>query len=260
MSPRADFSDLLPRVLSAVVILAIFGAAVWAGGDIWAVLLIIAAGLMAWEVSRLHTEVQLVQVTFGLLVSAVVLCWLFISPFWAGVATALALVTAVVMHTAPHTVIGWAAAIVLCCVVLQIQRETNGALGVLWFVAIVVATDVGGYFAGKIIGGPKILPRISPKKTWSGTIGGWLFAAFIGVAGPYLIDGDLRLWALFLTGALALSMASQLGDLMESSMKRRVGVKDSSALIPGHGGLLDRFDGLVGAGVAMAAYLSLMQL
>lgn len=255
MTSRPDFSDLGLRVVSAIVLISIFAFADWVGGDVWAVLLIIVSGLMAWEVSRLHTEVVQVQVVYGLLIAAVVLCWLFVSPLWAGVATAIAIGAAVAGHVHPMTVVGWGAAIGVACAVLHIQRETTGALGVLWFVAIVVATDVGGYFAGKLIGGPKILPRISPKKTWSGTMGGWVLAAFVGVAGPYFVVGAVPLWPILLTGAVALSIASQLGDLMESAMKRRAGVKDSSALIPGHGGLLDRFDGIVGAGVAMAIYL-----
>ncbi|MBC6441617.1 MAG: phosphatidate cytidylyltransferase [Rhodobacteraceae bacterium] len=251
MSPCPDFSDLLQRVLSAIVMLVVFALADWAGGDIWAGLLIVIAGMMGWEVSRLHSDNGQVQVAFGMLIASVVLCWLFVSSFWAGVVTALAVATALAAHNTPVTVAGWAAAIAVCCVVLHILRENTGSLGILWFVGIVVATDVGGYFTGRLIGGPRILPRVSPKKTWSGTVGGWVLAAVAGVGGPFLIAGQERLWLLFLTGAIALSIAAQLGDLMESSMKRRAGVKDSSSLIPGHGGLLDRFDGLVGAGVAL---------
>ena len=112
---------------------------------------------------------------------------------------------------------------------------------------MVVISDVAGYFAGRMLGGPKFWPRVSPKKTWSGTVAGWVAAALIGLlfrsftnAGP-----DLP-WI-----SVALSLASQMGDIAESALKRKMGVKDSSALIPGHGGLFDRFDGLLGAALFM---------
>jgi phosphatidate cytidylyltransferase len=126
-------------------------------------------------------------------------------------------------------------------------RENYGVVWLLWLVLVVIVTDIAGYFAGKTIGGPKFWPAISPKKTWSGTVAGWIGAAIVGFiflrftnAGP-----DLP-WI-----SVALSFASQMGDIAESAFKRRQGVKDSSTLIPGHGGLFDRFDGLLGASLVM---------
>jgi phosphatidate cytidylyltransferase len=118
---------------------------------------------------------------------------------------------------------------------------------------VVVASDVGGYFAGKLIGGPKILPSISPKKTWSGTLGGWALAAVVGFIAIQLGMGGFGLVVL----SIFVAMAAQIGDLLESMMKRKAGVKDSSNLIPGHGGLLDRFDGVMGASVALGIVLAL---
>ena len=112
---------------------------------------------------------------------------------------------------------------------------------------VVVVTDVAGYFAGRIIGGPKFWPAVSPKKTWAGTTAGWLAAAVVGVVFGI---GSGVMGTLVLASVL-LSFASQLGDIAESAIKRRVGVKDSSTLIPGHGGLLDRFDGMLGAALAL---------
>nr|MCO4824970.1 phosphatidate cytidylyltransferase [Amylibacter sp.] len=113
--------------------------------------------------------------------------------------------------------------------------------------------DIGGYFAGKMIGGPKILPAISPKKTWSGTLGGWALA---GVVGFIAVQMGLGGYGLIVLSVL-MAIAAQIGDLLESLMKRKAGVKDSSNLIPGHGGLLDRFDGMMGAGVALGLVLAL---
>jgi phosphatidate cytidylyltransferase len=100
-----------------------------------------------------------------------------------------------------------------------------------------------GYFAGRILGGPKFWPAISPKKTWSGTIAGWIGAAILGLG--FVLAGQGTLWLVVLSPLVA--FAGQMGDIVESWLKRRVGAKDSSALIPGHGGVLDRFDALTGA-------------
>ena len=118
------------------------------------------------------------------------------------------------------------------------------------FVLLIVGTDVGGYFVGKLVGGPKIVPSISPNKTWSGTIGGWVLAVLILIGFVYLWTGDLPSMA-FIVLAVVISIFSQLGDLSISLLKRKVGVKDSSNLLPGHGGFLDRFDSFIGAGVLL---------
>ena len=117
----------------------------------------------------------------------------------------------------------------------------------VWLVLVVIATDVAGYFAGRFIGGPKFWPRVSPKKTWSGTLGGWFAAMLIGLVFLTFTNAGKDLpWI-----SMLLSLASQMGDVAESAIKRRMGVKDSSSLLPGHGGLLDRFDGLLGAALFM---------
>lgn len=122
----------------------------------------------------------------------------------------------------------------------------------LWLVvflfAVVWSTDVAAYFTGRALGGPKLWPAVSPKKTWSGALGGLLAGALAGALAAHFA-GAPRLWPVLLVGAV-LSVASQAGDLLESSLKRRFGVKDSGRIIPGHGGLLDRVDGLVAAAAA----------
>jgi phosphatidate cytidylyltransferase len=106
---------------------------------------------------------------------------------------------------------------------------------------VVLASDVAGYFAGRVLGGPKFWPHVSPKKTWSGTVAGWVLAALVGWAfmGPLGADAGL------IGASVLLAFAGQMGDIAESAIKRRRGVKDSSDLIPGHGGVLDRFDALI---------------
>ena len=118
---------------------------------------------------------------------------------------------------------------------------------VLWLLGVVITSDVMGYFAGRTLGGPKFWPAISPKKTWSGTVAGWIGAAVLGLVFVALGHGS---WPLILLSPVV-AFAGQIGDIAESWLKRRVGVTDSSKLTPGHGGLLDRFDALVGAMVAV---------
>ncbi|WP_245884190.1 phosphatidate cytidylyltransferase [Hartmannibacter diazotrophicus] len=127
----------------------------------------------------------------------------------------------------------------------------DGFLAVIFVFVVVWATDSGAYFAGRSLGGPKLAPRISPKKTWSGAIGGALAAILSALAFAYLAD----LPALPILGliALGLSVVAQLGDLAESAVKRYFGVKDSGSIIPGHGGVMDRLDGVVPAAVVAAA-------
>jgi phosphatidate cytidylyltransferase len=127
----------------------------------------------------------------------------------------------------------------------------EGWPALLLVLLVVWASDIGGYFAGRGIGGPKLWPQVSPNKTWAGAIGG--FVASLAVAGVFAALNQGKTLPLLLVAAV-LSVASQLGDLFESAVKRRFGVKDSSHIIPGHGGLMDRLDGLVAAMLLAAVF------
>ena len=128
--------------------------------------------------------------------------------------------------------------------------EAYGLSSVLLLVALVWATDIGAFFSGRLIGGPKLCSRISPGKTWSGFIGGLLSSVFVGAAFAYVTQGAPVGVLAFVSGCLGLT--AQLGDLFESAVKRRFSVKDSGRILPGHGGLLDRVDGIAFAAVAEA--------
>jgi phosphatidate cytidylyltransferase len=126
----------------------------------------------------------------------------------------------------------------------------------LVFILLVVwCSDIGGYFAGSTIGGPKLWPRVSPNKTWAGAVGGFVLSLI--VAGGFAMNGFGKMAPLLMVASV-LSVASQLGDLLESAVKRRFGVKDSSHIIPGHGGLMDRLDGYVAA-VLLGAILGILR-
>ena len=133
---------------------------------------------------------------------------------------------------------------------LALFRVSDVPAVALLVISVVVATDTAGYFAGRVLGGPKLAPSISPGKTWSGTAAGWVAAAAVGLLFERATGISGTVWA-----SVALSVASQLGDLAESRLKRRADVADSSSLIPGHGGVLDRFDGMTTASLAALALL-----
>lgn len=241
------WSDLAVRLSSGAVMVIVGLWGVWAGGHIFHSMTVAICGLMIWElVCMLRPEEPRVAVQLGLL---------------GGVATGLAIYLpvgfALPILLAPalvgfgqlknHRVIYmlFTVMVLLAGFGMMSVRDDLGFAWMLWLVLVVVATDVVGYFAGRLIGGPKFWPKVSPKKTWAGTAFGWVGAALVGVY--FMINTGAG--AQLIGVSIALSMASQMGDIAESAIKRRLGVKDSSNLIPGHGGLLDRFDGMLGASV-----------
>ena len=244
MSAGPNWSDLAPRVISGIVMLIAGAAAVWIGGMVFNLALFGLAGLMLWEAARMFGASSTKAIFLGSLGAAVLalasyLPGFAVLPLIGGVAIAGA---GQVSRDKPIFAL-FAAWILLASFAMLSLRSQAGLIWVLWLICVVIISDIAGYFAGKSLGGPKFWPRISPKKTWSGTIAGWLGAAIIGALfmGP-LNAGIALIWASVLVG-----FAGQMGDIGESAVKRRTGVKDSSNLIPGHGGVLDRFDGMLGA-------------
>ena len=152
--------------------------------------------------------------------------------------------------TQVHTLAAWA---LIGCYAVAMLRAESGLGWIVWLVLVVVVSDVAGYFAGRILGGPKFWPKVSPKKTWSGTIAGWAGAAVVGAVMAVPLGAGAGLIVI----SVLVSFAGQMGDIAESAVKRHVGVKDSSDLIPGHGGVLDRFDAMLGAGVLVFVLVQL---
>lgn len=250
-SQAGKWGDLRARVLSALVMLAIGFFCLWQGGEIFHVLVSIVCGAMIWELTRMMpAKSQTWPIQMGALVIAAFISLLFIPPsFVMPIVLAPALVGASGINKDRIRYIAYAAGLLLACFGLIALREFRGLEWVLWLILVVVATDVAGYFVGKQIGGPKFWPSLSPKKTWSGTSAGWIAAFLVG-----LLIGNLWLGM----ASMLVSLASQLGDISESAIKRRAGVKDSSNLIPGHGGLLDRFDGLMAAALVMLVLMTVI--
>ncbi|MGL5010596.1 MAG: phosphatidate cytidylyltransferase, partial [Paracoccaceae bacterium] len=235
----ADWSDLRKRLISAAVLIAVGAAEIWLGGLSFAMLVILLTGAMVWELCTItapdhhNTPLMMAALAAGALAAAVFFPG-SLSPVFL---VAPSMVIALTDRRDRRLSAAYAAAIMVAGYGL-IDLRGDGSLTIWWLVAIVVASDVLGYFAGRMLGGPKFWPAISPKKTWSGTVAGWVGAALIGLA--FVIWGGAG-WLLVPLSVLV-AFAGQMGDIWESWIKRRCGVKDSSGLIPGHGGVLDRFD------------------
>ncbi|MHC8509619.1 MAG: phosphatidate cytidylyltransferase [Rhodospirillales bacterium] len=215
-APKRSRSELAVRVLSSVVIAPPVLAGFWFGGPWFTAICVLTVCITLWE--------------------------------WRGLCTQGA--AAGNVRFRPWFTVGAAYVFTVCCMMIFMGAAEGGRDTMLWLILIVWAADIGAYIAGRAIGGPKLAPAVSPNKTWAGFFGavgaaalcGWL-AAWFFIGTPNVIYA-----ALF---AAVLGAVSQGGDLMESWAKRRCGAKDSSNLIPGHGGLLDRVDGLMAAAAAM---------
>jgi phosphatidate cytidylyltransferase len=247
-------SDLGKRLASALVLAALAIAAVVAGG--WPFVLFWTAGAVGvfWEWSAMTSGPAAGPRAAGLAGMAVSALAAGLGQFYtAAAALAAGFAGAAGVDGSRHRL--WRAAglvyagiVLLAPVVLRHDRDF-GLVAILFLFAVVWSTDVLAYFVGRAIGGPRLAPPISPNKTWSGACGGVLGAVVAGL-GVVSIAGGVALMPAAAV-ALALSIASQGGDLFESAVKRRFGVKDASHVIPGHGGLMDRLDGFIAAcGVA----------
>lgn len=245
MSVKSKWNDLAPRVISALVMLGVGGAAIWVGALPFHLLVSIVTGLMVWELARmLGPRDAMTPVWLGLLAGAVMFGVVFLPP---GVRLPVMIAPIIVGMSAfkqgRWIWLAYTALILAACYSALALRGGLGLFWILWLVAIVVTSDVAGYFAGRLIGGPKFWPKVSPKKTWSGTVAGWIGASLVGW---WFYENSNAHESLILVSVIT-AFAAQMGDIAESAIKRRFGVKDSSNLIPGHGGFLDRFDGMLGA-------------
>ncbi|MHA1567394.1 MAG: phosphatidate cytidylyltransferase [Alphaproteobacteria bacterium] len=246
--------ELFKRTVSGVALVGAALAALWAGSP-WlqglALLALAGAGFEWWRLcARQEGWAGLIALGGGPVV--------FLIGSLAGAVGGLAvLVLGVVLALALSDLQGrrlglWSAGGVLylgvpaAAVAAILADGAGGRDALLWLMVVIWATDIGAYGAGRLIGGPKLAPRISPKKTWAGLGGGLAAAAGVGLGLSMVVgEGRALVWALFL--AVILGIGAQIGDLFASWAKRRFGVKDFGRLIPGHGGVLDRIDGLLAA-------------
>lgn len=243
------WGDLGTRAVSAAVMAAVGAVEIWFGG--WAFLVLITAltAVMVWELAAITAPTRRgTALALAFLAAACLMAdegWPSVSAWAVFPIPALAMLVTPRLHPRISAVL--TAAIMVAGHGLFVLRDEAGTAAILWLIGVVITSDVMGYFVGRIVGGPKFWPALSPKKTWSGTVAGWAGAAALGAG--FVLAGHGS-WALVALSPLV-AFAGQLGDIAESWIKRRTGVKDSSRLIPGHGGVMDRFDALVGAMVAV---------
>jgi phosphatidate cytidylyltransferase len=250
---KGRWSDLRKRIGSAVVLAPLALTCLWFGKGAWAVL--IAAGAAGAAAEWLGMNKARVW-SWPMALLPIGMAAIPLAAHWAGGATALAL--AAVLALVSWLLFGadgravWLAGgfvyIAPAAVALVRLRHlpTVGRWDMVYLVLIIWASDIGAYVVGRLVGGPKLAPAISPGKTWSGAVGGMGAAALVGLGVAALVGARFPLLHCILV-SIIIGIASQLGDLLESGFKRHFGVKDSGRSIPGHGGLLDRLDGMLTA-------------
>lgn len=255
MVPGLKKSNLRTRIISALVMLPVVIYVILSGGIAYFILAALLGGLILYEWNGICEGDSL---SFLFLTQ---LCGLFYCLYCMSEMTVefvgLSILLVGVVSLLSKARLFWALGGYLYALVPALSflwLWGKGAMGgwiVLWMMVIVWSMDTGAYFAGKKIGGPKMSPRISPNKTWAGLIGGALCATIFGVVFDHFagLPWDMAMVALFSAG---LAIWSQVGDLAESAVKRHFKVKDSGNLIPGHGGIMDRVDGIVFAAPAVA--------
>ncbi|MDU1695089.1 MAG: phosphatidate cytidylyltransferase, partial [Bradyrhizobium sp.] len=257
---KAAPSNLLLRIAAALVLVPLALGAAYAGGVFWTALVTLVAVGLYLEWLMVVGEVRAVRVSVigALAIAAVGVCLAFglvdVAAVVLGLGLALVAALAAGHRSWAATGFIYAAAAELASVLVRLD-VTEGWHALVLVFLVVWSSDIGGYVAGRGIGGPKLAPRISPNKTWAGAIGG--FGTSLLAAACWALAGAGGLMAMVVLAAV-LSIVSQLGDLFESAVKRHFGVKDSSHIIPGHGGLLDRLDGYVAA-IVFAAILGLLR-
>ncbi len=236
--------DLLPRVASSVVLIAIAVVAAWSGGLVAAIVVsAIAAAVHAEWLGITEGASGRALVFTVVVVMSLVAFGLGYTSVAFGIAV-VGIVAAALTGPRPWRPLGVFYALVLGLGLL-VLRDSNdyGLAAIVIVVGVVAATDIGAFVAGRAIGGPRLWPAVSPKKTWAGAAGG--LAAGIGAGAAAAAAFGLALRPGFVLVVILLSVTGQCGDLFESYVKRRFGAKDSGRLIPGHGGMMDRVDGLV---------------
>ena len=270
MSAEGTSSDLTTRFAAAVVMIAVASAAIYIGGWPFRLLVAAASAIMLLEWGDMH-KVKRGWTWFGaalmvgptlvlpeLLFPAseanpAILDTELFAPVWPGLGLTAGFALLYTLVTRRLTM-GWGFLYIAAPAFALTVLNWAWFELVFWLMLVTWSTDVFAYFAGRSIGGPKLAPRISPNKTWAGLIGGMAGAAVVGAAAAWLLGLD----PLFLAAGAPLGLLAQLGDLYESRVKRRLGVKDSGTMLPGHGGVLDRVDGLLPVVLATLGLLILV--
>lgn len=248
--PAPNWEDLRPRLITGAALVIVGIIEIWLGGLWFASMAALVTGIIIWELVQMCGPLRPQRaIQLAILTGAIVLIARALPIGWALMLLAVPAVVGMLALKGrnPRIFLLFSVGILLAGYGLIVFRDTYSIVWFCWLILIVVATDIAGYFGGRMIGGMKFWPSISPKKTWAGIVSGWIASAIIGAT--FLIFTDAGRDIVWIS--VILSFASQMGDIAQSSVKRKMGIKDSSNLLPGHGGLFDRFDALLGASLFM---------
>ena len=248
-----NFRNLLVRSLSTAVITPIVGYILVIGGDYFSLFISILGAVMIWEMARAifgsaHSCFLIIlSIGFGvvILLTGLRIGILLLSTFVLLFLVSFSIYCLVIKQADKITkFLICSLFIVIPCTLFLWLRETMELIILFWILSCVIATDIGAYVVGKIIGGAKLAPKISPNKTWSGLFGGVTASAFTGLGfSVFWMEKHFK----FVCLSLLIAIVAQVGDLLESRFKRKYSLKETSNIIPGHGGIMDRLDGHMAA-------------
>ena len=249
MSTNNNWDDLRLRLISASLLLFVSAFCIYFGNYLFTLFIVALVGVMHWELGKMLTPMSRQVMWFSAFLSMLSTLCLLASDSLLGLIIILLVnfhFQKNFFHHSRKFGAFYSLAVIVCGIIFYRVRSEFGLYHTVWLIGIVVVTDTAGYLIGRIIGGPKVFPRISPKKTWAGVLAGWFAAglfswSFVENVAPQ------SLFITFISISIILSVSAQIGDMIQSQLKRRSAVKDSSGLLPGHGGFMDRFDGFVGA-------------
>ena len=248
-----NFRNFLVRSLSTAVITPIVGYILVIGGDYFSLFISILGAVMIWEMARAifgsaHSRFLIIlSIGFGvvILLTGLRIGILLLSTFVLLFLVSFSIYCLVIKQADKITkFLIYSLFIVIPCTLFLWLRETKELIILFWMLSCVIATDIGAYVVGKIIGGAKLAPKISPNKTWSGLFGGVTASAFTGLGfSVFWMEKHFK----FVCLSLLIAIVAQMGDLLESRFKRKYSLKETSNIIPGHGGIMDRLDGHMAA-------------
>ena len=245
-APSGTFADLRSRILAAAGLAVVAVFCLWWGGALLLLFAAAAACIMLLEYNAMcqaHGDICS-KAGYAVVVGGVTAVLSAYVGWW--LVMLVLMITLGAVWVLNERRVDWRAALGMTIIVIAsagiyMLRGSEGFWLVLWLALCVAAADTGGYFFGRIFGGPKLWPRVSPKKTWSGFLGGVLLSVIVALAFAIAREGSIGAYVLL---GILIAVVALIGDLMESAAKRYYGVKDSGTIMPGHGGLMDRFDGL----------------
>ena len=258
-SSKFNVSELSTRIYSGLILAAVALMALLAGGIFFSIFCAVVGAITVWEITNLSDPKisRKLAIVLGAMAGVISLTSLLLN-LETIINFSLSLIIpvtgALVLRAGRIKFFGFCLLILMSVKILATIRLELGTLSTLWLILVVVFSDIFAYFVGKGLGGPKVVSTISPNKTWSGAIGGCAGAALISYGFQFITPSTL-----IIVIGIIVSIFAQIGDFSESWLKRKVGAKDSSSLLPGHGGFFDRFDGMAGGCIGYWAILEFGQ-